>query len=131
MKKLAFFMLPALIVGAFLVSGCGKAPGGQTTASGPVDHVDMTVDNWATSSITVAVNTPFKFNDPTDTGGIHVICTGSNGKCVADANAPTELGAPGFSIQPGQSKTVTFTKPGTYHIACTIHPMMDLTLVVQ
>lgn len=130
MKKLAVFILPVLLIGAFIVAGCGKVPGGGT-ASGPVDHVDLTIDDFASHSITVNANTPFKFVDPSGTGGIHVICTGSNGKCAADANAPTELGGSGFNIQPGDTKTVTFTNPGTYKIACTLHPNMNLTLVVK
>ncbi len=43
MKKLAVLMLPFLILGAMAAAGCGKTPGGNTTVSGPVDHVDLTV----------------------------------------------------------------------------------------
>ena len=34
-------------------------------------------------------------------------------------------------IQPGASFRMTFTKPGTYQYACTIHPFMQATLVVR
>ena len=131
MKKLALLMLPVLLVGAFLAAGCGKTPGGTVAPSGPVDHVDLTVDDFASHSLTVKVNTPFKFVDPSDSGGLHIICAGDNGKCIADANAPKELADPGFQINAGDTKTVTFTNPGTYHIACTVHPNMNLTITVQ
>ncbi len=133
MKKLALLVLPLLLLGVIAVAGCGKTPGGggNTGPSGPVDHVDMDATNFVTNAITVKAGTPFKFNDPSDTGGLHVICTGQNGKCIADSNAPTALADPGFTINPGESKTVTFDKAGTFHIACTVHPDMNLTITVQ
>lgn len=132
MKKLAFLVLPLLLLGALAASGCGKTPGGGgPTTSGPVDHIEMDATNFAQSAITIKSGVPFKFVDPTDTGGLHIICAGDNGKCIADANAPKDLADPGFTINPGESKTVTFDKPGTYRIACTVHPDMNLTITVQ
>lgn len=132
MKKLAVLVLPLLLLGAIAAAGCGKTPGGNTAGnSGPVDNVHMDAVNFVVSSITVKAGVPFKFVDPSDTGGLHVICAGENGKCVADPNAPKELADPGFQINPGETKTVTFDKPGTYHIACTVHPDMNLTITVQ
>lgn len=131
MKKLAVLMLPLLLLGAMAAAGCGKTQGGSTTPSGPVDHVDLTVADFAQTAITVKSGTPFNFVDPSDTGGLHIICAGDNGKCIADANAPKELANPGFTINPGETKTVTFATPGTYHVACTVHPDMNLTITVQ
>lgn len=133
MKKLAVLVLPLLLLGTMAVAGCGKTPGGtgSTTPSGPVDQVTMDATNFVQHSVTVKSGTPFKFVDPSDSGGLHVICAGENGKCIADPNAPKELGDPGFTINPGDTKTVTFDKPGTYHIACTVHPDMNLTVTVQ
>ena len=132
MKKLALLVLPLLLLGALAASGCGKTPGGANTGpSGPVDHVEMDATNFAVSAVTIKAGVPFKFVDPTDTGGLHIICTGHNGKCIANADAPTELADPGFTINPGDTKTVTFDKPGTYQVACTVHPDMNLTITVQ
>lgn len=133
MKKLAILMLPLLLLGAVMAAGCGKTPGGtgNNGPSGPVDHVDLTATDFAQTAITVKAGTAFKFVDPSDTGGLHIICAGDNGKCIADANAPAELADPGFTINPGETKTVTFDKPGTYHIACTVHPAMNMTVTVQ
>lgn len=130
MKKLTVLVLPLLLIVAFLAAGCGKTPGGQTSA-GPADHVNLTAVDFAQSAITIKAGTAFKFVDPSDTGGLHIICTGENGKCQADANAPSDLADPGFTINPGETKTVTFDKPGTYHIACTIHPDMNMVITVQ
>ena len=133
MKKMAVLMLPLLFVFMFMAAGCGKTPGGGggNTNTGPVDQINLTVDDFASKSITVKAGTPFKFVDPSDTGGIHIICTGDNAKCVDNPDAPKDLLGQGFQIQPGETKTVTFDKPGTYHIACTLHINMNMTVVVQ
>jgi plastocyanin len=133
MKKAAAFLLPLVLLSAIAVTACGKTPGGGggNTSGGTVDHVNLTVDDFAEHSITVAVNTEFKFVDPSDTGGLHIICAGDNGKCIADPNAPQTLGDPGFQINAGETKSVTFAKAGTYKIACTVHPNMNLTIVVK
>jgi plastocyanin len=133
MKKLALLVLPLLLLGAVAASGCGKTPGGTNNPapSGPVTQVEMDATNFAVSSVTVKSGVPFKFVDPTDTGGLHIICAGHNGKCIANADAPSELADPGFTINPGDTKTVTFDKPGTYQVACTVHPDMNLTITVQ
>ena len=132
MKKLALLVLPLLLLGAVAASGCGKTPGGNNPApSGPVTQVEMDATNFVVSSVTVKSGVEFKFVDPTDTGGLHIICAGHNGKCIANADAPSELADPGFTINPGDTKTVTFDKPGTYQVACTVHPDMNLTITVQ
>ncbi len=141
MKKLLFAVVPLALMLALALSACGKraADGGpgagtgtgtgsactttQTVSLGQVDFVDHCV--------TVSANQPVTFDDPASTGGIHIICTGQNAQCVADATAPKDLASPGFQIQPGQKHEVTFTQAGTYKIACTVHPAMNLTLIVK
>src|SRR5579859_3534406 len=141
MKKVLFALVPLALTLTLALGACGKpAAGGgpgagtgtgtgsacitsQTVKLGQVDFVDHCV--------TVSANQPVTFDDPASTGGIHIICTGANGTCQADANAPTELGAPGFQIQPGEQKQVTFTTAGTYKIACTVHPAMNMTVIVK
>ncbi len=62
----------------------------------------------------------------------HILCCGRNGKCAASQTVgPKELQGEGFQINAGQSQLVTFTTPGTYSITCSIHPSMQLTVVVQ
>ncbi|HEU5348560.1 MAG TPA: plastocyanin/azurin family copper-binding protein [Ktedonobacterales bacterium] len=132
MKKLAVLVLPLLLLGAIAAAGCGKTPGGANTGpSGPVDHVDLTTTDFAQTAITIKAGVPFKFVNPSDTGGLHIICAGDNGKCIANPDAPKELADPGFTTNPGDTTTVTFDKPGTYKIACTVHPAMNLTITVE
>jgi plastocyanin len=69
-----------------------------------------------------------------DEGSVpHVL---ANGAWSADNHpAPgVETGAPTIRNINIESKSVTigpFTTPGTYHIYCTIHPGMTLTILVQ
>ena len=48
---------------------------------------------------------------------------------VFDANSTTSNG--GFSIGKGETKAVTFNKPGTYYYYCTVHPSMRGTITVN
>ncbi len=145
MKKLLFVVVPLALTLTLALGACGKpaangGPGagtGGTTGGGggggcvTSQTITLTIDNFANSCYTVSANQPVTFDDPTATGGIHIICTGAQAKCVADPNAPAALAAPGFQIQPGDQHQVTFTTPGTYKIACTVHPAMDMTLTVK
>lgn len=133
MKKFGVAMLPLLLVLALALVACGKQPGGGNTgpSSTAAQQVTMDATDFLSTAITAKAGQEFKFVDPSDTGGIHTICTGSNGTCQTDANAPQDLQGKGFDIQAGETKAVTFDKPGTYKITCSIHPNMNLTLTVQ
>ena len=143
MKKVLFTIVPLALMLTLALTACGKpaaggGPGANTGSSSggsggcvTSQTISLAQTNFVNSCQTVSANQPVTFDDPTATGGIHIICTGQNAQCVADANAPKELASPGFQIQPGQTKVVTFTTPGTYKIACTVHPAMNLTLTVK
>lgn len=143
MKKVLFALVPLALTLTLALGACGKpAAGGgpgANTGSGngngggctTSQTITLTVDNFASSCYTVSANQAVTFDDPSSTGGVHIICTGMDAKCDAQAGAPSELSAPGFQIQPGQTHQVTFTTPGTYHIACTVHPAMNMTLTVK
>jgi plastocyanin len=110
----------------------GPGGGGSTSAACAASQtISLTGTDFATKCVTVTANQAVTFDDPTSGGGVHIICTGKDAQCSAVANAPTDLGAPGFQIQPGQQHQVTFTTAGTYQIACTVHPAMNMTIVVK
>jgi len=71
------------------------------------------------------------FDDTVGGGGLHIICLGQNLTCNKSAAGPAVLMDPGFTIQPGGTKSVVFPNPGTYLITCTVHPNMNLTVTVQ
>lgn len=80
---------------------------------------------------TVFADQPVTFVDPASTGSTHFICTGTQGVCQAGAHAPADLAAPGFKIDGGHQQQVTFATPGVYHLTCTVHPMMNVQIVVK
>lgn len=143
MKKLLFAIVPLALVLTLALGACGKkasdgGPGantGSNTGSGSSCKTSQTVDlgqvDFVDHCVTVSANQAVTFNDPSSTGGIHIICTGENAQCAAAAGAPKDLDAPGFQIQPGQTHQVTFTTPGTYKIACTVHPAMNMQIIVK
>jgi plastocyanin len=142
MKKFALTLAPLALVLALALSACGHSaadggPGANTGNGGgggncvTQQSVDMSQTDFVQHCVNAKVNAGFTFNDPTGTGNVHIICTGTNGACQSNPDAPSDLAAPGFTIQPGGTKQVTFTKPGTYHIACTVHPAMNLIINVQ
>jgi plastocyanin len=141
MKKYALAIVPLALMLALALGACGKpaaggGPGGGTATNGgsscpTTQTISLTQVDFAQKCVTVSANQPVTFDDPASGGGFHIICTGENGTCQADANAPKELASPGFQIQNGETKQVTFTNAGTYKLACTVHPAMNMTVIVK
>src|SRR5262249_17362166 len=114
----------------FLSLVLGLAACGQSQAG--ANEVSMTVANFTTSALTIKVGQTVQFTDPVATGGMHVVCLGSDGTCQAGAPGPFALQGEGFTINAGDSaKSVTFATAGTYKITCSIHPNMNLTVALQ
>ncbi len=102
-----------------------------TDASGyAVVHMEMA--NFAQTTITVAKGQKLKLVN--DGSYYHIISTGSwvNGQPVVShqAGGPVvnnvNVTSTGTSVEIGP-----FTKAGTYHLLCTVHPGMTLTIIVQ
>lgn len=143
MKKFALAIVPLALVLALALGACGKPAadggpngGGGSTGGGSAScasstTIELAGTDFVQHCVTVSAGATVTFDDPSTTGGVHIICAGSDGKCVADSNAPSDLAAPGFTIQNGQQKQVTFATAGTYKIACTVHPAMNMTVIVK
>ena len=134
MKKLGLFVAPMALLLVFSIAACGKTPGtgGSSVPSCATGQtVGLAAVTFANTCQTVNANQPVTFNDPTSTGGIHIICSGQDQKCTNDTTFPKDLQGSGFTITPGQTHQVTFTKPGVYKITCSVHPNMNLTLTVK
>ena len=54
----------------------------------------------------------------------HTVTEGSNGVAAPDALFDLQLAA-------GASDSYTFTEAGTYQVTCTLHPNMNMTIMVQ
>ncbi|HEV2238490.1 MAG TPA: plastocyanin/azurin family copper-binding protein [Ktedonobacterales bacterium] len=120
-------LLLALVALPLALAACGPA-----TSALP-NEVDMVAARFSTSSITIKAGQAVNFVDPAGTGATHTLCLGSNSTCDEPLpNGPQALHSPGFTINAGDpAKAVTFDTPGTYAITCSIHPAMNLTVIVQ
>ncbi|HEX5439484.1 MAG TPA: plastocyanin/azurin family copper-binding protein [Ktedonobacterales bacterium] len=124
--------LSAIIVSFFLLTlalaACGESSGG---GSGSGNELDMGAASFTQTSITLSTGQALHMVDSQDFGGAHMICIGQNGKCDSGASGPSELADPGMAFNPGTTKDVTFSTAGTYHLTCTLHPNMNVTVTVQ
>jgi plastocyanin len=116
----SFFLL------ALILAGCGGS-----SAGGASNELDMGAASFTQTSITLSTGQALHMVDSQDSGGTHMICIGQNGQCDTNASGPSELHGPGMAFSPGTTKDVTFSTAGTYHLTCTIHPNMNVTITVQ
>ncbi|MBA3822918.1 MAG: hypothetical protein H0X24_03310 [Ktedonobacterales bacterium] len=114
----------ATVILLFGFTACGPRP-----PTGNV--VEMNGDMFTRTVLTMPAGTSVAFTD--DVGGAtHFLATGTDGKYAPEAGAPKELTTPiGVEIVGGQTLHLVFTMVGTYHIMCTIHPMMNVTITVK
>jgi plastocyanin len=127
MRKLTGAIVLSLFMLALTIAGCGGGGGG----GGASNELDLGPVNFVQTSITLSAGQALHIVDPQSTGGFHNLCLGQNGSCDSNATGPSELHSPGMMINPGTTKDITFSAAGTYHITCTIHVNMNLTVTVQ
>lgn len=122
----SFALLALLSLLMLALAACGQS------AAAATNEVSMTASDFSATSVTIKTGQAIHFTDPVGVGGPHTICLGANGACAASAQGPLALTGDGFTMNPGDpAKDVTFDTPGTYKITCSIHPAMNLTVIVQ
>lgn len=103
---------------------------GNTGTSGSSNEVHMSYQIFAQSSVTIRKGSSITLVD--DVAVPHAI---ANGTWDNNTARPfKETNAPPVSVQlQGNDRQVIgpFTTAGTYHLYCTIHPGMNLTVIVQ
>jgi plastocyanin len=109
-----------------LLSACGIKD--LSTASGPSVHMSGT--NFVQNSVTIQKGDMLNLID--DAASTHIIVNGSwtNGT----ANPAIEPGAPTVNQQyvgNDSAPVGPFNTAGTFHLYCTIHQNMNLTVIVQ
>jgi plastocyanin len=107
------------------------APTATGSASAAAAIIGMGLQSFQNGNVTIKAGQAVTFNDPSDTGNVHLLVTGSNGQFSAEAGAPSEFASStGVTFSPGESKDIVFPTAGTYKITCTIHPGMEATVTV-
>jgi len=121
-----------LVVGVSLL-GCGKQPGVHTTTGPSVPDTTVQLDptNFVQTTRSIKAGQSLKFDDTVSGGGLHIICLGKDQTCDKSAEGPSDLMGSGFTINPGDSKSVTFPTAGTFDITCSVHPNMNLVVTVS
>ncbi len=120
-------ILVALSLLTVVIASCGGS-GGNSSGS----DVHMGDTTFLQSSVTISKGSSLNLID--DAAVTHIIGNGSwvNGviKPAIEAGAPT-VNDLTFNTT-GQSMTVgPFNTAGTYHLYCSVHPNMNLTVIVQ
>jgi plastocyanin len=124
MKKFIIGLVVLSLVTALVVACGGSSGGGGNT------DVHMNNTNFTQPSVTISKGSSLNLVD--DATVAHIIQNGSwdNGT----PKPATEPGAPTVNVQfqGGDSHMVgPFNTAGTYHLYCTIHAGMNLTVIVQ
>ncbi len=122
-----------VVIGGILIAAIAQPmviTSTATTTTNGVPTVHMGPGSFLQSSVTVTKGSKVLLVD--DTSSLHILANGTwqNGTATGEkeAGAPTvdNVQVSGKSIELGP-----FTTAGTYHIYCTIHQGMNLTVIVQ
>lgn len=126
-KKMGIILL---VCGALcvLIVACGGT--GNTGTDGSNTEVHMSSMTFAQSTVTISKGSSITLVD--DVAVPHAI---ANGTWDNNTSRPLqEANAPSVNVQlRGNDQQVVgpFSTVGTYHLYCTIHPGMNLTVIVQ
>ncbi len=126
MRRLLSFLFLGFLI-TFLIVACGSA---ASSSSGNTPEVHANDQSFAQSAITIKKGQTITFVN--DSSAAHII---QNGTWNNETAKPLqESGAPTINTQlSGNSQQVIgpFPTAGTFHLYCTIHPGMSLTVTVQ
>jgi plastocyanin len=118
-----FFAVPLLALGAFLpAAGHGPKPA-------PAGAVGMEHETFTTGSVTIPVGGTLTFVN--NSRFLHVLGPGEHGRLTGTTGVP-QMGPRGAHMsQTGDTwTTATWNTAGTYHVTCSLHPEMTMTVVV-
>jgi len=118
-----------LALGTMLIAGIAQPPTSAASASNSESTVHLVASNFSPTSIIVPQGSMLHL--VADTSIVHIL---SNGTWANNSPKPLqEPGAPlvnNVQISGGSIDIGPFTTPGTYHIFCTVHLNMVLTIFV-
>lgn len=117
-------VIPAL-AGALLLSGV------QADAPDPSPgQVGMSEEEFSTETVTVKVGQPLTFVN--NSHFLHVLTPGTDSRPAHEAGMPPMDGSYDTHVsQAGDVYTTrSWDKPGVYHLTCTLHPEMNVDVVV-
>lgn len=127
MKKLVSIIIFVAII-ATLLAACANTS--NATFNNP-NTVKTEGGSFNVSSITIKKGSTITFVDDPNNGALHILVIGRNAQQESENGSPDFHGASGVRIDVGDSWTTPpWNTAGTYHVACTVHPAMNLTVNV-
>ncbi len=132
MKKLLLAFAFLCMISVLVVACGGTTTGTGSGSSNGNATVHMGQTNFDQSSVTISKGGTVTL--VSDTSSVHII---SNGQWVNGVAKPgKEPGAPTVNnaqfTSSGESKVIgPFNTAGTFHLYCSVHPGMQLTIIVQ
>ena len=131
MKKFVASLILLSFIAALLAACSGTSGNCGSSSSDSTPAVQMCGNTFAQSSITISKGQSLTLaNDASD---IHIIANGSWINSTAESRQ--EPGAPvvnNLQFNGNASHIIgPFNTAGTYHLYCTVHPGMNLTVIVQ
>jgi len=118
----------AIVVLSLALAACNNSgsPSPSASAAASAGTGDTTIiisgSSFGASEMSLAAGTVIRFANHDGFG--HTIVEGQNG--VADANARFN-----FPLADGETSDPVTLEAGTYHVTCTIHHSMNLTITVS
>lgn len=116
------FAVPGLIAGIFIPALIVDTPRPAPPQSVGMNFMDFTVD-------TVTLHRGDRLTLVNSSRNIHAIGPGQNGQVTSPVPGEPITGYRMLETN-GAYTTDPWTVPGKYYITCSVHPMMNLTVVV-
>jgi plastocyanin len=129
MKKIAFLIMFALLL-SMLAACAAPSSNSSTNGSSGAYMVTMGGASFDSTSLTIPKGSTIMFMTE-QSGTAHDLVIGNNGQPQPEDGAPDFGGTAGHIVGPGQTWTTdAWNTAGTFHVTCTYHPMMNLTVTV-
>jgi plastocyanin len=123
--RISPFLLAVVLVGGGIF-----APSVVVAARrAPTGTIGMTHEGFAVSTVTIPVGSRLTFFN--DSSFVHVVGPGDDGRLGSEAGTPQMTDRGAFLSEKNDSYTTgPWLVPGTYHLTCSLHPEMNLTVIV-
>lgn len=118
---------------AFAAGGCGSASrssSSKTAPSGPTTASQAATTPATRKPVRVAISN-FAYTPTTITIHARTKITWINHDSTAHTATAADHAFDSGTINPGASRSITVTKPGTYQYICSFHPFMHGTIIVK
>jgi hypothetical protein len=119
----------AITLGMTVFLGATLSLAVDTVLIGHTIDAPMTRTGFVYRQLFLLAGQQVRFINPPG-ASLQVLCVGTKGHCLANAQAPDDLSAPGLRLLPSQAKTVTFPIPGDYPVVSLTTPGMAVTVHV-